>query len=221
MNISLEEYKKNGYVVIPDAIPEHMVMKVRGIAMGLKQRMSAQKLFGTKKDFGVPTYWKGIDMASVLDPQLFELYTQPFMQELSAALLETREVYHFNDQVVCKMPDEDFVFDAHCDNQYGPNPELASQGIFKTVTCCWVIDDLTPENGAIGFLNSSTGQWETPYVRSGTIMAWDGNTVHASGKNNSGNARIVWLLIYSNAEVAAIPSASDIFTRFHKGKFTI
>lgn len=221
MDIPVEEYKKNGYVVIPGAIADEMIAKVRHISIALKQRMNEEHLPGDKKEFGVPVYWKGIDMASVHDKQLFDLYTQPFMYEFASTLLETPDVYLFNDQVVCKMPDEDFVFDAHCDNQYGPNPELARQGVFKTITCCWVIDDLTEENGAISFRNKHTGEWETPYAKSGSLMAWDGNTVHASGKNNSNAPRIVWLLIYANAEVAEIPSDANYFNRFHRGRFMI
>ena len=44
---------------------------------------------------------------------------------------------------------EDFEFPIHTDNDLGPNPNGAKMGLFKTITCCWVLDDFTNENAEI------------------------------------------------------------------------
>ena len=64
------------------------------------------------------------------------------------------------DSLVMRMSDEDFEFEEHTDNQYGPNNELAKLNGFKTITCAWILDDFTHENGPISILNNETNQYQ-------------------------------------------------------------
>jgi ectoine hydroxylase-related dioxygenase (phytanoyl-CoA dioxygenase family) len=139
------------------------------------------------------------------------------MKGIASQILKTKEFYLFNDQIVVKKPKEDFEFTPHCDNQYGPNQKLAKKGAFKTITCCWVLDDFTNDNGPIQFVSKSNEKI-TPLPKAGSIIVWDGNTVHLSSSNNSNQVRSVWLLIYSSTDIKKVPTSESHFDRFYNDK---
>lgn len=62
------------------------------------------------------------------------MYESSMMMELTRSYLGD-EFYLFNDQAVVKMPEEEFEFEAHFDNQYGQDPE----GNFKTINFTWIL----------------------------------------------------------------------------------
>jgi ectoine hydroxylase-related dioxygenase (phytanoyl-CoA dioxygenase family) len=219
MKVDIESYKLNGYVMVNNCISTNDLETVREISIRLKEQFVNENLIGKPKEYGVPVYWKGIDMASIIEPQLFPMYTSRLMFKIASKLLETNHIFLFNDQIVTKLPNEDFEFKPHCDNQYGPNLELAKKGEFQTITCAWILDDFNEKNGPISFLNKKTNRWETPLAKAGSILVWDGNTIHLSKVNQTEKPRRVWLLIYSSKDINTIKSNLSYFKKFHNKKF--
>jgi 23S rRNA U2552 (ribose-2'-O)-methylase RlmE/FtsJ len=208
--IDVTEFKKNGYILIPNCIPKNDIENCKNLCLSIRNS----------------EYNKVISVASFLSPELFEYYTSDFMYDIATQLLETDELYLFNDQIVVKLPNEDFKFEKHTDNAYGPHNELALKGVFKTITCAWVLDDFTEENGPVSILNTNTNQWDVPLPKKGDMIIWDGNTLHESSINQSNKERAVWLCVYSTQDLTAIkPFNSEFFKnknfycdRFIKGK---
>ncbi len=208
--IDVTEFKKNGYIVIPNCIPITDIENCKNLCLSIRNS----------------EYNKVISVASFLSPELFEYYTSDFMYDIATQLLETDELYLFNDQIVVKLPNEDFKFEKHTDNAYGPHNELALKGVFKTITCAWVLDDFTKENGPVSILNTNTNQWDVPLPKKGDMIIWDGNTLHESSINQTNKERAVWLCVYSTHDLTSIkPFNSEFFKnknfycdRFIKGK---
>jgi|GEM_PF-2309477 len=220
MKKKLLEYNELGVTVLPSVFSDEIIGSIRNISLELKSRFGNEAIIGTKKQHGVPTFWKGLDMASQYNEELYKLYTSKLMLEIAGNFLDTSEVYLYNDQVVVKSAKEDFEFESHCDNQYGPNFKLAQKQVFKTVTCCLVLDDFTEHNGAIKFTTKRESEI-TPLPKAGSLIVWDGNTVHSSTNNLSNKSRGVWLLIYANTDIHLLPSEQDYFKRFYNQKFRV
>lgn len=220
--LDVKKFKSEGYIIIPNCIPNQDVDKCRDICLSIKNSVIDNNLLGTKKKFGNITYWKGIDVASILHSDLYLYYTSDFMYNIAKELLETNTIFLFNDQIVAKLPNEDFQFEEHTDNELGPSPELAKSGGFKTITCGWVLDDFTPENGPVSILNKQTNQWDTPLPKKGDIIVWDGNTLHKSSINRSNKERVVWLCVYSTHNLTELDSPkSDLFKNYYNTKFEV
>lgn len=216
------EFKDSGYIHLKNMISPEDVDVCKEICMFLKKRNEIELINSNEKPFGFGVHWKGIECASFLSDKLYEFYTSEMMHNLATKILDTDKVYLFNDQVVIKLPNEDFDFIEHTDNQYGPNNEQALNGKFKTITCCWVLDDFTSENGYIDILNKKTNQWETLLPKSGDIMIWDGNTLHRSGINKSNKERAVWLCVYSTTNMTKVPSIDNgDFSKFFSDEFLL
>ena len=206
--IDVKKFKEQGYIVIPNCIDT--IEDCKNICLSI--RNSSEKQI--------------ISVASFLSPELFRYYTSDFMYDIASQLLETETPYLFNDQIVIKLPNENFKFEKHTDNGYGPYNELALQGAFKTITCAWILDDFTEENGPVSILNKKTNQWDIPLPKKGDMVIWDGNTLHESSINNTNKERAVWLCVYSTHDLTSIkPFNSDFFKnknfycdRFVKGK---
>ena len=207
-----ELFNRQGYIVLPQIIPIEAIDKCRDICMTIKKSIIENNLLDTSKNFGFQNYWRGVDMASFLSTDLFKYYTSDFMYNIATELLDTDEVHLFNDQIVVKLPHEDFEFEEHTDNQYGPNNELAKLNGFKTITCAWILDDFTHENGPISILNNETNQWDTPLPKRGDIVVWNGNTLHKSSINKTNKERVVWVCVYSTHDLKKIDSTkSELF----------
>lgn len=220
MNVEL--FKKEGYILIENFISKTDVNIIKDICYSFKQDIIKKDLIGKEKDFGLPTYWRGIEMASTQSSVLYEYYTSKKMYDMSSKLLETNDVYLFNDQIVVKLPKEDFNFSIHTDNSLGPNNQMALSGKFKTITSCLVLDDFTNNNGPISILNKRTKNWDIPLPKKGDLIVWDGNTFHKSENNNSDFERSVWLCVYSTIDLTNIQTNSkDLYKRFYNKKFLI
>ena len=144
----------------------------------LKVRHQVQGVLNEEKSIGSGTYWKGVDMASSFplasdeeNKKLFDIYTSLNMYELVANYIDFP--YLFNDQIVVKLPGEDFDFKPHYDNQFGPYPDDKD---LVTKNFMLVLDDFTEENGGIKILD---GEWIDIYPEKGDILMIDGNTVHS------------------------------------------
>ena len=220
--LDVKKFLEQGYIVIPNSIPKDDVDKCKDICLSLKNSVIDNNLLGTEKNFGNSTYWRGIDVASYLQNSLYLYYTSDLMYDIAKNLLQTDTIYLFNDQIVAKLPNEDFDFPIHTDNEMGPNPELAKSGGFKTITCAWVLDDFTIDNGPISILNNETNEWDTPLPKKGDIVVWDGNTLHKSSLNISNKERVVWLCIYSTHNLLEIPSTkSNVYKNYYNSKFEV
>jgi len=151
-------------------------------------------------------------MASKLEEELFFTYIHPFMQQIVPVFLGTKKIYLFNDQVVVKLPKEDFSFPEHYDNQYGPDPEGALNNEFKTINFMLVLTNTSKESGALEILNKKTNQWDLIEAKAGDIIAIDGNTYHRSGANLTDKPRALYACVYSNKKLE--------FQKFYSQKWT-
>jgi 23S rRNA U2552 (ribose-2'-O)-methylase RlmE/FtsJ len=220
--LDVKKFIEQGYIIIPNSIPKDDVDKCKDICLSLKHSVIDNNLIGTKKSFGNATYWRGIDVASYLQDSLYLYYTSDFMYDIAKDLLQTDTIYLFNDQIVVKLPNENFEFPEHTDNEMGPNPELAKDGGFKTITCAWILDDFTNENGPVSIFNKKTNEWDTPLPKRGDIVVWDGNTPHKSSLNLSNNERVVWLCVYSTHNLLTIESnRSEAYKNYYDTKFEV
>jgi len=211
----LQKFKEEGYIILENIIPTDYLEAAKRVTIELKQYLIDEGLIGAEKDFGAPFYWSGIDMAGMLSEELYNMYTSSFMYQIASKYLEAAP-FLFNDQIVVKLPNEEFEFSPHYDNQYGPDPEAALKGHFKTITCAWILDDFTPENGPVSLQHPTTGEWSTPLPKAGDMMIWDGNTVHKSGINRDINPRRIWLNVYSTLNMSTL---SPGFNNFYTDKF--
>jgi ectoine hydroxylase-related dioxygenase (phytanoyl-CoA dioxygenase family) len=214
----VNEFNENGYVIYKNHIPMNFIEKVQNITIKARLNIVNNKLQGKSKDFGGFKHWDGLEMASMEYEELFDLYTSDLMYNIAKELLNTDDIYLFNDQIVVKLPNDGFIFNPHTDNGLGPNPELSSIGFYRSITCCWVLDDFTENNGPIVLMNKKTNEYETIYPKIGDIAVWDGETLHYSNENISDKPRRVWLQIYTTKDITNIPSMKN-FKRYYGQSF--
>jgi len=219
----LETFKEKGFVHLSNIIPTELLEYTRDLAVKMKYKylLSGGKL----RDSGTGVFWSGFEMASKLDPKLYPCYTSEIMYSLSSTLLETKEPYLFNDQVVVKLPGEGFTFEPHYDNQYGPDPVACQKGEYKTVNICWILDNMTTESGPLLCLNKSTQQWEEIIAKAGDVVAIEGNTLHGSNQNTSIHIRGLYACVYSTKPIGNFHNNPNYpyphFKGFHNEKFII
>ena len=208
--IDVNKFKEQGYIVIPNCLSNTIIEDCKNICLSIRNS----------------TEIKVISVASFVSSELFKYYTSDFMYDIATELLETDTIHLFNDQIVVKLPNENFKFEIHSDNAYGPHNDLALKGEFKTITCAWILDDFTEENGPVSILNKQTNEWDTPLPKKGDMVIWDGDTLHHSSINKSNKERAVWLCVYSTHDLTSFkPYNSEFFKnknfysdRFVKGK---
>jgi ectoine hydroxylase-related dioxygenase (phytanoyl-CoA dioxygenase family) len=209
MKLNNKLFKKQGYIHIEDVIPTQLLKLARREAINLKRNKVSE--LGKDREWGTGTYWRGIEMASKLNENLMMCYINPFMQQIVPVFLETQNLWLFNDQVVVKLPNEDFIFPEHHDNQYGPDPEGALNGDFQTINFMWVLTNCSKESGALEIKNNKTGEWDLIEAKAGDMIAVDGNTLHRSGKNTTDKPRAMYACIFSNKKL--------IFKGFYERKW--
>ena len=190
---------EKGYIHLKNAIPIDMVSEARSRAITLKKFY--KDLEGQDRHNGSGRFWKGLELASTLDPNLFKLYTASFMHDIACRYLYTDKPYLFNDQVVVKLPNEKFSFDPHWDNQFGPDPEGALKGEFKTINCCWILTNMPEETGPLSIKNTITDEYDLVPANAGDIVIIDGNTWHSSTENKSDKIRALYACIYSSKPI--------------------
>ena len=183
------------YKLIENIIPFDIVEYLQSYTLKVKERIKEYE--GKPKSNGSGIYWKGLDMASSCDlssdeenKKLYDIYTSKFMYDIITPYIPTP--YLFNDQIVVKEPYEEFSFEPHRDNQYGPFPNDEE---LLTINCMLVLDDFTEKNGAISVLDD---EWITLYPKVGDILMIEGNTYHSSKINLSNQPRRAYLCVYSN-----------------------
>ena len=186
------------YNIVENIIPTDIVEYLQEYTAEIKQRIKEHE--GKPKSNGSGIYWKGLDMASSCDlsskeenKKLYDIYTSKFMYDIITSYIPTP--YLFNDQIVVKEPNEEFSFEPHRDNQYGPFPNDEE---LLTINCMLVLDDFTKENGAISILDD---EWITLYPKVGDVLMIEGNTLHSSKINLSNHSRRAYLCVYSNKSI--------------------
>ena len=189
------------YKLFKDVIPYDILEYLREYTLYAKQVVKPYE--GQFKPIGSGKYWKGIDMASSLplvsdeeNQKLFDIFTSKFMYDIVTSIMPIP--YLFNDQIVVKEAREEFVFGEHYDNQYGPYP---NDPFLVTMNFMLVLDNFTKENGAIRVFDKQREEWIEFLPNAGDILMIEGNTLHASNKNQSDSPRRAYLCVYSNRPI--------------------
>ncbi len=200
------------YKLLENKIPTHIIEYLQEYTLELKNRIKDVHM--EPKPNGSGIYWQGLDMASKCElssdeenQKLYDVYTSQFMYDIITEYIS--EPYLFNDQVVVKLPNEEFSFDAHYDNQY---PPLDTS--YTTINCMLILDDFTEENGAIKVLDDT---WIRLFPKKGDILMIDGNTLHSSEENKSDNVRRAYICVYSGDKLIGEDFEKDWhYERFSK-----
>ena len=102
------------YKLLKNVVPNHYCEYLQEYTLELKKRTS--EVLGKQKSNGSGIYWRGLDMASSCDlssdeenQKLYDIYTSKFMYDIITPYIPNP--YLFNDQVVVKEPNENFVFE--------------------------------------------------------------------------------------------------------------
>ena len=104
----VDSFNKQGYIHLKNVIEPNIVAETRHLAIQLRKKYKDQE--GQDRTEGGGIFWKGLEMASILDTRLWGLYTHPNMKEIAKTFLQIEEPYLYNDQVVVKLPNDNFLF---------------------------------------------------------------------------------------------------------------
>ena len=195
----VSKFNKQGYIHLKGIINSQLLSFTRYHSIELKKYY--KQFEGQPRDNGSGTYWKGLEMASTLNPLLFEAYTDSTMLEIAKSFLQVDEPYLYNDQVVVKLPGDDLHFEPHYDNQYCKDPEAALRGEFKTINFCQILTNMPEETGPLSCFNNETQQYDLLPADAGDIIAIDGNTPHSSTHNLSNKIRALYACVYSTHNI--------------------
>ncbi len=207
IKVDIDFYNRHGWVLIKQAVPLDIVneLKVRGS----KLREWVEEKVGTPSEFGPLVHWKGVGCAGMYDEYLLKFYQSSLMFDIVSQLLNSETVYKYNDQMVVKLPDDDFGFDIHADNEFGNENK---DGSIHTVNMGVALDDFTDMNGTLEVLNIDDEEWVTVYPQAGDIIAINGNTKHCSSPNCSEDSRGLYACVYSEKQLNHANFYRDQFT---------
>ena len=194
-------YKEHGWVHIENVIPQNLIDIVIEVSQECKQ--IAVENEHTPAPYGTRIHWKGLGCASKYEPRLLECYKSEVNRRIATELLETDILYLYNDQIVLKLPNEEFEFEEHYDNQYSSNRDNR----IHSVNLSWILDDFTDDNGT---LNMSGQQI---YPKKGDIVAIRGDVIHSSKPNISNKSRLLYACVFNGNEPV-------IHENFYKEKWT-
>ncbi len=203
------------YKIFEQAIPADTLSYLQDYTLFVKELTEFYQ--GQPKSNGSGKYWQGVDMASSLplatdiqNQQLFEVYTSDWMFKLVTQFIP--KPYLYNDQIVVKMPGEEFEFQSHTDNQFGP---LKEDNTLVTQNFMMILDDFTQENGALKV--RGTTKWHELLPKTGDIVMIEGNTPHYSGQNKSNKPRRVYLCHYADRPMGKDFQAGFYYQAFNGG----
>ena len=120
------------------------------------------------------------------------------MIDIAKKLLNTEDVWLYNDQVVVKLPNDNFGFEEHTDNSIGGNFNEGGNTINMSV----ILTDFTDENGTLQLRDTKI------YPKAGDIVVIHGDTPHQSNPNKSDKPRCLYACVYSDKQI--------IFKNFYK-----
>jgi hypothetical protein len=182
----LKAYNKKGWVHLKEVVPDDVINELRTRAIKLREWVNDK--VGTPSKYGSDIHWLGIGCAGMYDKYLMGFYKHDIMYEISSELLETKDVWLYNDQIVVKLPNDEFDFKAHSDNE--------AEGT-NSVNLCVILDDFTDENGTLEMYNKHNNEIEKVYPKAGDIVAIHGDTLHKSQPNISDNPRCLYACVYA------------------------
>ncbi len=199
-------YKEHGYVHMQNIVPQEylQVAKEKGIPLVKWSREN----IGKPALAGPPTLDLHVGCAGAYEVSLMNLYTSEFSFDLAASILETEDIFLFNDQMVYKFPHDEFTFGEHYDNQFGAENK---NGKMHTVNISWILDDMTEYNGALELKSLKTGEWVKIFPKAGDIVAINGNCLHRSGPNISEKPRGLYACVYSEGQINLCNYYTDPF----------
>lgn len=178
------EFKSQGWVHIKSAIPFILVVELSKRAV--KWRDWVDDKVGQPAKKGPPVHWRGLGCAGAYDEYLMNFYRSDLMHEYAKALLDTQKVWLYNDQIVVKLPHDNFEFKTHTDNE--------TEGI-NSVNCCVILDHFTEQNGGL------VVDGNTLYPNAGDIVAIHGDTPHSSKPNISDFPRSLYACVYADSKI--------------------
>lgn len=187
------------YKIFKQVIPEETLRFLQFWTLHTKELIKHHE--GKPKANGSGIYWKGLDMASKFplvseseNKKLFDVYTSKWMYDIVKHEIPTPHL--FNDQIVVKQANENFDFQPHRDNDFGPFPGDES---ILTQNFTLVLDDFTEQNGALEVFES--GKWYKLLPKAGDIIMIEGNTIHKSSPNKTDKPRRVYICHYSDRPI--------------------
>ena len=194
-------YKEHGWVHIENVIPQNLIDIVTEVSQECKQIAVGNE--HTPAPYGTRLHWKGLGCASKYEPRLLECYKSEVNRRIATELLQTENLYLFNDQIVLKLPNEEFEFEEHYDNQYSSNRDNR----IHTINLSWILDDFTDDNGTLNMSGTNI------YPKRGDIVAIRGDMIHSSKPNISDKSRLLYACVFTAQEPV-------IHENFYKEKWT-
>ena len=99
------------FEIIEGILPDDLITELREICIEYKNQTLS--VLGERKMYGSGQHWRGIDMASKFpngkyNRELYSIYTSALLHEIIKRYLSP--VYLFNNQIVVKLPHEEFEF---------------------------------------------------------------------------------------------------------------
>jgi len=82
----LNTFLNQGYIHLKQVIPQELLKEVRTRSIQLKNKYKSFE--GKPRHNGSGTFWKGLELASTLDPDLWKAYTSNFMFEIAKKYLQ-------------------------------------------------------------------------------------------------------------------------------------
>jgi hypothetical protein len=192
----MDFYNENGWIHLKNVISSDVVSELRDRA--IKLRLWVDDKQNTPAEYGPPIHWKGLGCAGMHDKYLLDFYKSNLMVDIAKEYLNTDKVWMYNDQIVVKLPNDDFSFEPHTDNTVGGNPNKGK----NTINLCVILDDFTDENGTLQIRDTKV------YPKAGDIVGIHGDTPHQSEPNKSDNPRCLYACVYSDEQI--------VFHNFYK-----
>ena len=183
------------FEIIEGILPDDLITELREICIEYKNQNL--NVLGDRKMYGSGQHWRGIDMASKFpggeyNGRLYSIYTSALLHEIIRRYLSP--VYLFNNQIVVKLPHEEFEFEKHKDNQYNVKDKCNS------VTLMLILDDFTDENGTLS-LETRKGSEVKIYPKRGDVVVINGETYHWSSKNRTDEPRCTFIAHYTDESI--------------------
>ena len=183
-NTDINFYTDHVYLHLRDQVETDIIDEIK--MRGMKQRSWV---------YGQPV---ANPVAGRFDEYIHNFYKSKFMYNLATSLLGKEDIWLFNDQIVIKKPNDNFVFPEHTDNDV---VDVNKDYKIETVNISVILDDFTNENGTLEILSQLTKNWITTYPKKGDIVAIRGNTLHRSGENKSSESRGLLACVYTEEKL--------------------
>jgi hypothetical protein len=182
-------YKENGWVHLHQKVEDSIADELRTRSIALRNWVETKE--GTPAEYGPDFHWKGLGCAGMYDDYLLEFYKSNTMVDIAKDLLGTKDVWMYNDQVVVKLPNDNFGFEEHTDNSVADNPHAGK----NTINLCVILDDFTDENGTLQVRDKKI------YPKVGDIVGIHGDTPHQSQPNKSDKPRCLYACVYTDEKL--------------------